>query len=162
MGSGGPPNNDAQLLADRNKLIHLISHFARVQSWKRKTTFSLYNRLTYLFNYQKEEVSITLTPQTVELHFRPQDAPHALAKVAEVLKTFYQQNPDSNMKLIVTVIVMVPEKVKMSLETMQDAGIDIEKITQIKNRSGDIFPPETLAELIREVKSQQRPGSPGP
>ncbi|MGE3319356.1 MAG: hypothetical protein AB7I18_08660 [Candidatus Berkiella sp.] len=163
MGSGGPPQNDAQLLADRNKLLHLISHLARSQSWLRKKTYSYYNRLTYLFNYQKEELSFTFHPHAVELFLRPQDAPLVLRKIAEVFKTFYQQNPQSQMRMIVTVISMIPSRVKTSLETMQSAGIDIEKIAQFKNRSGEIFPPETLQQLIREVKSKQKPyGSPGP
>lgn len=156
-----PPSNE-ELLADRNKLLHIIAEFERTQRWQRKrfpgtepTDF------TFQFNHRKEELYIKLHPHALEFKLTPPNAPNALSNIIKILKKFFTENPNSKMKLIVTIQKLSEHNVKTALETMLDNGLDITKIMQIKDGSGKSFPADKLNELIQQVKNR-RNGPDGP
>lgn len=141
---------------DKNKLMAIISAFAKKEQWKRKQQ-AYRNTLVYLFNYGKEELILSLQGSTLHLQLKPQDATRALNKIANVLRQFFLQNPTSAMKLSVTLLNLNEHRVKDALRSMLEIGIDIDKVTTMRNKSGTIFPSDQLQQLIKEVKSKTKP-----
>lgn len=162
MSQGGASGDEDPILkAERDKLFHLISETAKREHWIRKKTY-FHQKTTYLFHYKREELILTFHPGALEFKLRPQDAPHALHKIAQVLKQFYAQNPNSKLTLIVTLLNTHESRVKAALKNMLQKGIPIDKIVMIKGPGGEAFPKDELLKLIQEVKAEANRKPPKP
>lgn len=152
-----PSSNDSKdleerLRQDKRKLMQLVQHIATSQRWYQVNSF-YQSRLKYLFNYRRESVTIGELKNSIGFHLTPQDAPVALKKIAAVFAQFYHQNPSSPLTLTVTLLTIAGNRAKSSLRTMLEAGIDIEKISEIKDKSGTRIPAHDLRAMIQSIKS---------
>lgn len=154
LGSNDPKSLEARLKLDKQKLMLLVQQVATAQRWNRVS--GIYQtRLKYLFNYRRESLTIGELKNSIGFHLTPQDAPNALKKIASVFSQFYQKYPTSPLTLTVTLLNINGSRVNSSLRTMLDAGIDIEKIAEIKDKSGTRIPTQELHAMIQEIKSSK-------
>lgn len=143
---------------DKNKLMAIVDAMAKKEHWIRKKGVQQ-KIITYLFKYGKEELSLWVQGHTLHFQLKPQDAPSALKKIANVIQQFFQQNPKSQMNLAVTVLNLNDSRVKAALRNMLEQGIDLDKVATIRTKSGSTFPQDKLLELIKEVKASTKPKS---
>lgn len=162
-GSHEPQKLEDRLKEDKRKLMLLVQQIASAQRWYQVKSF-YQSRLKYLFNYRRESITIGELKNSIGFHLTPQDAPNALKKIANVFSQFYRQNPTSPLRLTVTLLNITGSRVKSSLRTMLESGIDIEKIAEVKDKSGTRIPTDELRAMIQSIKStkpiirKQKPG----